>query len=50
VIINSRTYHNSLRRDKNKHYVTKYVMVYKAVIHVTLRSMSELSPSPTIVA
>jgi hypothetical protein len=38
-IINRRTYRNSLCSDKNKHYVTSYVMVYKAVRHVWLRRM-----------
>jgi hypothetical protein len=30
--------------------VTSYVMVYKAMSHVTLRHMHELSPTPTLVA
>jgi hypothetical protein len=45
-IINRRK-HNSLCRDKNKHQVTSYVMVYKATNHVTLPRMRELSPAPT---
>lgn len=36
--------------DKNKHYVTLYVTVYKAVILVTLLPMLELSLSPASVA
>jgi hypothetical protein len=44
AIINHRTHHNSLRRDKNKHQVTRYVMVYKAMSHVMLPRMCELSP------
>jgi hypothetical protein len=42
-IINRRTHHNSLWRDKNKHEVTNYVMVYKAMNHATLPHMCELS-------
>jgi hypothetical protein len=34
---------------KNKQQVTSYVMVYKAVSHVTLPRMHELSPTPTLV-
>jgi hypothetical protein len=49
-IINHRTHHNSLRRDKNKHWVTSYVMVYKAMSHVPLPRMLEISPSPTLAA
>jgi hypothetical protein len=33
-IVNCRTHRNSLCRDKNKLYVTSYVMVYKAINHV----------------
>jgi hypothetical protein len=50
VITKCRTHHNSLRRGKNKHYVTSFVMVYEAMSHVTLPRMRELSPSPTLVA
>jgi hypothetical protein len=32
-IINCRTHHNSLCRDKNKH-LASYVVVYKAMSHV----------------
>jgi hypothetical protein len=49
-IINHSTQHKSLRRDKNKHQVASYVMVYKAVSHVTLPHIRELSPAPTLVA
>jgi hypothetical protein len=42
-IINRTTNHNSLCRDKNKHYVTSYVMVYKVVSYVTLPRVRELS-------
>jgi hypothetical protein len=34
-IINSRTQHNSFCTDKKKHQVTSYVVVYKAMSHVT---------------
>jgi hypothetical protein len=43
-IIDRRTHHNSLCEDKNKHYVTSYMMVYKAMSHVTLRRMLKISP------
>jgi hypothetical protein len=43
-IVNHSTYHNSLCRDKNKHYDTSYLMVYKAMSHETLRRMRELFP------
>jgi hypothetical protein len=33
-IINHRTHHNSLCTDKNKHFITSYVMVYEAMRHV----------------
>jgi hypothetical protein len=49
-IMNRRTHHNSLCTDKNKHYVTDYVMVYKAMSHVTLPRMRELSPAPPLFA
>jgi hypothetical protein len=49
-ITNHRTRHNSLCRDKNKHYVTSYVMGYKAVRHVTLPAMCDLFVAPTLVA
>jgi hypothetical protein len=48
-IVNSRILHNSLCRDQNKHYVTIYVMIYKAMSYVTLPHMCELSPAPTLV-
>jgi hypothetical protein len=43
-IINRRTHHNSLCRNKNKHQMTSYVIVDKTVSHVTLPRMRELSP------
>jgi hypothetical protein len=49
-IINRRTYHNSLCRDKNKHYMASSVMVYEAMDHVMLPRMHEVSPTPTLVA
>jgi hypothetical protein len=49
-IIGRRTHHNSLYRGENKHWVTSYVMVYKAMSHVTLPHMRELTPAPTLVA
>jgi hypothetical protein len=47
--INRRT-HNSLCRDKNKHYVTSYVMIYKVLSHVTLPRTRGISPAPILVA
>jgi hypothetical protein len=47
--MNRREHHNSLCRDKNKHYAASYVLVYKAVSHVTITRMRELSPDPTLV-
>jgi hypothetical protein len=49
-IINRMKHHNSLCRDKNKHCVTSYMLVYKAMSHVTLPRMRELSPAPALVA
>jgi hypothetical protein len=49
-IISSGTHHNSLFRDKNKHYMASYMVVYKAMSHVTLPRMRELSLAPTLVA
>jgi hypothetical protein len=50
-IINYRIHHNSLCRDKNKHYVVSYVMVYKAMDHhVTLPCMRNISFAPTLLA
>jgi hypothetical protein len=46
-IINPRTHHNSLCRDKNKHWVTR--MVYKEMSHVVLYRMRELSPIPSLI-
>jgi hypothetical protein len=46
-IINRRAHHNSLRRDTNKYEVASYVMVYKAMSHVTLPRMRDLSVTPT---
>jgi hypothetical protein len=37
------------RRDKNKHYVLSYMMDYKAMSHVTLPRMRELSHAPASV-
>jgi hypothetical protein len=48
-IIDRRAQHNSLCRDKNKRYVTNYVMVYKIMSRATLPRMQELSPAPTLV-
>jgi hypothetical protein len=50
VIINGKTYHNSLCRDKNKHKVTNYVTVYKETSRVMPSHMRELSPAHTLVA
>jgi hypothetical protein len=44
-IVNYRTHYNSLCTDKKKHLVTSYMMVYKAVSHVALPHMCELSPA-----
>jgi hypothetical protein len=49
-IINRRTQHNSLCKDKNKHWLTSYVIVYKALSHVTLLGMRKLSLACTVVA
>jgi hypothetical protein len=49
-IIHRMTHHNSLCRDKNKHNVTSYVMIYKAMSHMTLFRMRELSLAPTLFA
>jgi hypothetical protein len=49
-IVSHRAQRNAVCRDKNKHWMTSYVMVYKAVSHVTLRRMRELSHAPTLVA
>jgi hypothetical protein len=48
-IINRRTHHNSFCRDKNRHYVTRCPMVYKATSHVMLPHMRELSPASILV-
>jgi hypothetical protein len=48
-IINRRT-DNLLCRDKDKRLVTSYVVVYKAMDHVTVPRLRELSPSSTLVA
>jgi RNase P protein component len=47
-IINRRTHHNSRCRNRNKHWMTSYMMVHKAMSHVTLPRMRELSPTPTL--
>jgi hypothetical protein len=49
-IIKRRTRYNSHWRGKNKHQVVSYVMIYKAMCHVTLPRKSELSPAPAFVA
>jgi hypothetical protein len=49
-LTNHRAHHNSFFRDKNKHFVICYVMVYKAMSHVTLPCMQELFPNSTLVA
>jgi hypothetical protein len=41
-IVYRRTHHSSLYKNKNKRCVTSYVMVYKAMSHVTLHRMREL--------
>jgi hypothetical protein len=46
-IINRRTHHNSLCRDKNKNRWP--VMSWFTISHVTLLGMCELSPAPTLV-
>jgi hypothetical protein len=46
--VNRRTHHNSFCRHKNKHWVTSYVMVYKAMSNVTLLGMRDISPIPTL--
>jgi hypothetical protein len=48
-IMNRKTHHNLLCRDKNKYYVTSYVMVYKAMNHATLPRMHDLCPASTLV-
>jgi hypothetical protein len=48
AFLSYRTHQNSLFQDKNKHYVTKYVMVYKVMIHVMLFRMCELYPAPKV--
>jgi hypothetical protein len=48
-IINHRT-HNSLCSDKNKHYVSSYMRVLKAMSHVMLPCMRVLSLAPALVA
>jgi hypothetical protein len=50
VTISHRTHHNLLCTDKNKHYVPSYMMVYKAMSHMMLPRMQELSHAPTLVA
>jgi hypothetical protein len=49
-IINHRTQHNSLCKEKAKHCVTSYVMVYKAMGYMTLPRMWKLYRAPTLVA
>jgi hypothetical protein len=39
-----------LCRDKDKHYMTSYIMVYKAMSHVALPRTRELYPAPKFVA
>jgi hypothetical protein len=47
-ILNHRRHHNSLCRDETNS--DSYVMVYKAVSHMTLLCMCELSSAPILVA
>jgi hypothetical protein len=49
-IISGGTYHNSVCRDKNKHQVTSYVVVYKAMSQVTLPRMREIFCAPALLA
>jgi hypothetical protein len=49
-LINRWKHHNSLCKNKNKHSMDSYVMVYKAMSRVTLPRMRELCPAPTLVA
>jgi hypothetical protein len=49
-IIDHRTHHNSLCRDKNKHYLASYVMVYESVCRVTLPLMRKLPSVLTLVS
>jgi hypothetical protein len=48
--VNCGTHHNSFHKDKNKHRMTSYVMVYKAKTHAMLPHMRELSLACTLVA
>jgi hypothetical protein len=48
--INCRTQHKSFCGDKNKDYLTSYVMVYKAMSRVTLTRTRDLSPDLPLVA
>jgi hypothetical protein len=48
-IANCWIHHNSLCKEKNKHWMTSYVLVYKAKNHVTPPHMSELSLTPILV-
>jgi hypothetical protein len=49
-IINRMTHHNSHCRDKNKHYMTSYMMIYKEMSHAMLLRMREYSPDRKLVA
>jgi hypothetical protein len=40
--------HNSLCKDKNKHSVSNFVMVYKAISHVALLRMCLIFPALTL--
>jgi hypothetical protein len=43
-------HHKSLSRRQSKQKVASYVMVYKAISHVTLPPMCKIFPAPTLVA
>jgi hypothetical protein len=47
-IINHRKHPNSCYRDENKHSVTSYGMIYKAMSYVTLLCMCKLSSTSYI--
>jgi hypothetical protein len=49
-IFSRRTHYNSLCRDKNKHYGTSYMTVYKGMSHVILPCMHKLAPNMRLVA
>jgi hypothetical protein len=49
-IIERKTHYNWLSKDIKKHLVTMYVMIYKAMSHVTVPRMRELFPAPSLVS